>query len=1231
MERRVPFTDADFEVLEDIAFEEEVQRRNRFFTLESQLDDLIQSMLPVGEDPPPSKLRQAIQKRELAKQLYYECTAYSPVGIPVAKASHAQPLERNPNPSWIVPYVEGVEIMHDVKPQDDAHGDFKVLSSKPPPKGSQQRALLYQQQLIDLFERQRVLDSASKMDHLSYTGGPAIYDGVLIDRKTGAVSQVVKKTRLLPAYTYWHGIVQGNGDVFTAPQTVYPAEKRQLRGFVILPPGHEGVDPRDIASLEDVDAIIDPPSTTMWFNSKPVLLREWRDLENLRPSLQDVLEHAPVSSDIPTLRKYLAYYGIIFKDLPWAAYQKLFVSEPGIPFKPEDVARFELRERPVPDARLFPAVYDAYEPGQSIMGWLLSHADGGQWVRNMKALQSIPLLPAGPSASLLPAPQVPADLPKTTPAECLKVRSWTEFRSTGVFQTETRKCVPVEIVHRLQELRRSNGRVSTKEWLAILNTQQKQIETLLSALKRSRDAQRVVVPLIQAEAMVASLTPQQVAIREVLDDNDISDSEKVTRLIELLDKLGVWKDASALGDETSPHLYYYQDMAGGAPSFLLCSHTLAGLQVKDLEAYYDQFAIIDGGSRVCKFCGEVIATDVMDTEFDYNEDGFKQVHRSVLDNGPVLAPKANEKELALKALLQTEIRADGRMLYSLLLLLGVDPDFMKLQDFVKTCFTQTDAYVLANRNRIGAGLEALIRTLFGLAFFVLLLKTHEPALRPSRQFPRSAFTLEGYPRSKGDTEFSSPLLSYIIDAMAFVYRQSPWLPQKDAVVNTMKLASESPSRVRDYTLQFIRVLLGTMPDDVKFLTTPPSEIFSTTIQPINSISTESAEQYGAWLYGRILKKADIMDGRGANESMEGRIDADYWDIARRVEKLRDAWRNASARIALPLTLYPLAKEEAASLKQRGTRAIAIEKEVSVEHEIETPVLKALVAARTDAKLEAAVRDFGRPKMQLGPYLSGRTDLDTTTRLTYEIRVMVGVLRMLCRTFIGKAVHEYMEGAVRMTSELDKLRVAVREREALIAQVPLDETRTRWSRDLRECLDAAEGIDRRLSTDLQAVATRACLERGLAIVQDTFGKELTWNAYDALQKWESELYLPTDKFIADKLLQQRSKERFEFATRLGLKSDVERNIMVDMMALGLMRTSEVFDMEDRARMADTIEKEAALELRREQNPMLPVVAGEDDNPVVPSAIYTNGDYGDVVDGNYEDDYDEAMNMRYDSEY
>jgi hypothetical protein len=1291
------FTEDQFEVLEEFTYDEKVQRSEefRFYPLEEQLDDLIRPLLEGAgtEAVPASLMQRALRLRNLALQLYRDSTGFTPEGAPFGKRAAADPLDRLPNPDWIVPYVRGIEVLRNVEPIVGSVPDTVHMIGKPADKTH--RMLLYANQVQAQFDMQRVLEpTIHAADRPSPVDMEVVYDGVIpfneasASRPAYSLKAATKSTRLLPAYIYQRSVQQNNGSILTEPQVIYPAERQELRGWIVLPPGDATVvNPRDVVAGLIEGVLVDPPATNMvWFQSKPVLLREWRDLWGNRPSVEEVLRQAPEQKPGSLLEEYLAYYGLRMSDIPWSLWNSILLpkeEEVIVPYDPEaesednETKQKETRnkkreekeeeEEKESKTRLLPThLYGPYPPGLSVLAWLSSQPDGGQWVRATHSLQALAADPGTASGSslLLIDHALPADLKPTTVQECLiDVSSWREFRGRGVFQPDTRLCLPLDIVKRKQLIRRTQGRLAISEVKAQLTTHLQWLEALVRrdpAVLAAAAASEATSKAAPIEARIEKVTESQKRVRALLDHPEMPDSQKATLVTALL---------SQLHAEGSPDRQWRDPVD---KAILVCQHTLSLLALMDsadadegaMESFYSEWTFTERGARVCQYCGQQVSKDVWDTSFEYTEDGFLDVTRSELvpeaAAGPVLL-RLTDTERMLRAVLRTDERADGRILFYLLTMLGIEPHPQTLQRFVESGFAQTDAFV-RDRNLPKGGMEAVARAYFGVALFVLLLKTHSPMLRPTRRLDRFAFSLEGYPRSRSDADSTtSPILSYVLGTLGYAFKNGlgAAIKDKDVLHKPLQLLSEEPARVRAFVIQFIKVLLTQAPDTMVFLNETPDSVSSAaadegTLGLEAAARQETAAGYGAWLYGRILHhSARLLEPRTAQEGMPDRIAEAFAEVEKKVEALRGPLRALPRLMSPPLRVpFRVGVDQDPLILQIAPSLIAQTQKTS-------EAASSRRGATTDAAVEKQLRILQQGlthKGSIGESLAKtRPDVSPEVRSAYELRILQGVLRFLYRVFVGTSVHNYSERTLNPSAS-DKLRQAVRETDLLLSDVPV---RTEEAEDagLEAALEelvwtATLSLDTaRIHIDLQLDVARVCTGKAIELVRSVFGKEAMEKVLHKAVEWEREVYRFSADDIAAQLLKQRSRERQVFRERLGEMDDTTRAQFTDMMALGLRSAADVFSGADRSAMADALLREEQ-ESRSGANSLygdesrsgansLEETDGDDlvnaampfmtssDNDDAPGfeAHFDRGDYGDLANGYGEDVYASM----YDTEY
>jgi hypothetical protein len=1182
--RILEFDKGDFEVLEEIEWDESVQRTSnlRFFPLEQQLDDLVQSILPVGQDIPPSLLRKANEARDLAKSLYKETTGYTDLGVPYAKTPIVDPLEIGPIPSWIIPKIGGVEILRD-QPIESSEL-FKVINSIP---NDEKKLPIWEANLYQQYEKQKILFGAVTTNSTNQTPSVAIYDGFRVTNKGSekvpnyVAEPVTKDSRMLSSYKFGRGFQQANGDIMLTPEAIYPSESMDINGWVILPE-----ESRNVLDKIKKETIVNPPTTQIWFQDKPVVLTEFRDIMNNRPTLEEVIEHFPKTYKSPVdkdLKKFLKKYNLGIKDIPWKKFEQLFPgSDEPEPYSGK-VDKFEIELRTIPDSASLPQVYPPYQPGLTILNWINNQPDGGGWIRVAHMINSIKSK-RETSIEISPIVAQPT-LEKTTIGACMNADSYSAMLRTGVFDSASSTCVPVEILKRAEVQRRIKDRITHLELLKNLESYKNEIEILLLMSKASDEMLRREYEKFIVKGKEYEMSSERATILKILLDEEKPDSEKVQNIMSFIDE---WKAT----------VENYQFFKEGL--FLICQHSIEQLQTKEVEEFYEKYAVVDSGRRLCKYCGEVIGLSNWDTTEEYDENGFKSITRDSMDGASVkLQSESQKKTTLLKNKLQVDVRFEGQMIFKLMMLLGIEPDEIQFDQFIRTAFSFTDMKMKG----VPIMQQATIRELFGLAWFIILLKIHEPVLRPTRQFPRLIFSLEGYPRSTNDDNFTSPMLDYLMGVLIYAYRQSSSInvrKSRNALIGNM---IDNPDRVRMSVMSILKPIVQSL-GEVKFnnIEVGVGNAATISLVGVDNIEETTPNSLGQWLYGRILKNPSMPVLKG-NQDLVDLIKNDYVSIEKKVAELRKKYLEGVVQ-SIPLIVI-VNKSSDGSVMDQNVVLIEEKEEVIKRVKVENSELRAIVKSGTESLIESKVRELIKKNPTKDKTTISLKRNDTKMKVVYECKIVEGIARNLVRMFVGKTVNGYSSRSI-LSSDNDKVRASIRNIEGIVGKIPLLKYNGSWVKDIVESMNEFPSW---AIVELRYMFFEWCLRTIVDDLKNTFGSNLVGDAVGLLVDVESEIYRYSPGDILDRIVKIRSKEREAFRVRLGQKSDAERNTIVDMMSIGLLESSVVVNMDDREAFADEVEAE--------NYSVLPLSQSQDNDEEIPMEFYENGNYGELMDSPAED--------------
>lgn len=766
----VEFSADEFEVLEE--FREEVTHERttatRYFTLREQLDDLMSNLLP--PDALPSQTRAARRIAFRAADLHAATTVRNASGVPERARFVHDPLQRFLEegcwPDWVTPVVEVV-----MRPSEPAA----------PTAATELAFARYDLALQQLYRN--ALEPTAAAEHLTPAGRRQVVRVAGRPELFQLRGPVMVPVEDVPAKVSCRDIQEQAPDAVT----LVPAQQRNIVGWLL---GDRFAQPEE-------GPILDPAPKDTWFQARPVLFSSWVDLGDRRPRVADILAATgETNPNSRRVKKALADWGLSLHDVPWDTWVVAF---PG-----ED--KHALRERavfpPVPvktlDASNIPWGYSRYYSALTVPAWLAMQRDFGEFVRLMKLIDSLQGLPAMAAEAIVPVGPPLEQAPISIGEAYDGTLGYIEFVGRGIYRAELGRAVPVDIVTREQRNRLIGTRVPLASFLQNLEDMKARVaRTYL----RTGPAAATAVPRL-ADAAPADPNSPAGQIRRIEASEEFPASEKLLRI------------HAIVGERSSQEGVYYADDG----SFLVCSHTLEGLASPSPVDALEPFIGRDGA---CKLCGEVLRP----FEFDYSVQ-FDSAGRPIVTGSevvpadpaePAASPPETNAEILVR-ILQPAKHPEGKVLFIGIEVLGLEPDPLVLTSFA----ARMTAWVAGRAKAYAGPVAEFLRGLYGVAYMVLLLKTHEPLLRPSRILPRFTYTLKGFPRSREDAaptgEADSPLLDYLLDVFAFAYRVVP--VKRDARDPLWSQLVDNRAGFRKKVVQLITDALADVPAETQFLDEP---------------------------------------------------------------------------------------------------------------------------------------------------------------------------------------------------------------------------------------------------------------------------------------------------------------------------------------------------------------------------------------------------------------------------
>jgi len=676
------FEPSDFQVIEDIEYDETIQRPEtiRFYTLEEQVGDAYEKMIPRGRT---TKFQMEVLKGE-ADRLR---DLYSDYIVPTSDTYLLREPEYGKRFDWINPVYESADTT----------------------------AYSYDQSWIPLFAEDRV-----RLPHFYRSMNTSLPKPYATEKEGTPYSLEVptqfvnddgkEPIRALPTFQYTRTQRHEDGrfDILSVPMA-NTTDSVNFKGYY--------------AKKRPVPIPNPLPEHPFLKSSDAVMVESTAPLSEVVPSMDAILTHAvPVTSDpYGEGMKYLKVYDIKLSDIPWKSWKSRFPPAEPQPVAAEPAAiDFPKPTGDKPSENLM-KYYADYSPGYSSRQWLMEQIDGGELVVHMLLSQ------AGQNGTVAMSPGSDAEFeyPKTTIAECdLDGLDFHDFSIRGILRRTwgskvTYQCIPLELV---KQERKRDGHQKRLQWKETTPS------TILDTYVKALVAARPIEAKQQKEEKVSNPTREISQLRKevvaILEDKRRFAEDKLRDITDLLRE-------SVTANRT------YVDSKG---LFLICSHTLAilgGDLAIDRRLFYDTWTAREDGFRVCKYCGEQVNSDVLEEQEEFTDDGRVIRHAEAL---PVktFGNVANDHVKSLSSLkeLFDFSKPSDEVFFMLISLLHIFPEvdqFIPILDIGRKIAAQLE------KAKLDGGVA-------GIAQAILLMQSHVPALVPRRAFGKKPLTIRGYPR-----------------------------------------------------------------------------------------------------------------------------------------------------------------------------------------------------------------------------------------------------------------------------------------------------------------------------------------------------------------------------------------------------------------------------------------------------------------------------------------------------
>lgn len=691
------FEPNEFQVLEDIEFDETIQRpeKIRFFTVNEQTTDAYEKLMPRGRVT-------RFQREEVRKEIDRLQELYNQFVIALPEEYRLREPSYGKRFSWIRPvYTE------------DSYKEYN-----------------WQTQMVPLFENTRLpgfyprlLDALPRPYADTNEGVPYV-----VEEPTTFVSKDgTGPCRVLPEFimTRTQRHEDKTFDVVQVPVSGTEDIVR-FKGYFL-----------DKRPLDIPNPLLEHPFLK---SNEPGFVETTAPLKDVVPSLDAILTHGvPVTKD-PYVQgsEYLKLYDIGLRDIPWGSWKSKFPPVDIINEAPlgEPIAYPKPAQLAPPD-NVIEAYRSSYSPGMSVRLWLMNQIDGGAMIQRLLLSQAID------NGSVESVPGVDLEVaayPESTLAECtLTGKSFQDFLITGnlrrtiVGDKVNYQCVPLEFV---KQERARVGFLNRIPWGETTGDDIK--KAYIRRLEEIRPLQG-----INLKPDVAPKTPQRPdSVRRAETLAILSDPRRFAD-----DKA---KDIQHVLQDTTLTKNIYSDTDG---LFVLCSHTLAilgGDLERDRMKFYETWTARIDGYRVCKYCGEQINSDVFVDQAEFTEDGMVIRRTEAFETATFHGDGVRSFAKGLESLrpLFLDGNAHDDMMLLLLTVLQVLPTADVLEPLLK--FGRSVA--TAQFSKGTADQIAKFTGITGIATTALLLQTHIPTLIPRRSFGTKPLVLSGYPRDSDKPE-----------------------------------------------------------------------------------------------------------------------------------------------------------------------------------------------------------------------------------------------------------------------------------------------------------------------------------------------------------------------------------------------------------------------------------------------------------------------------------------------
>lgn len=754
---------SEFEILETLDFEEEIQRPEsmRFFTLDEQLLDYFDKVLPKQGKVTKFEYNRISTEVDRLREIYNRV-------ITVTDTDYTVDLTRKTvNVDWVKPI----------------YSDFALSSYSFAEKFNP----LYSPDLRKTPNYYpRLLAALPKPYKPTGTQGVPFIGTATMVNEDGE-----KPVNVLGTYERTKGIIHEDGSFSVVKLPMQnTADDMRVKGFYI--------------EKRPVD-IPNPLSNHPFFETnEPHKYLTEEPLITVFPTIETVLTHGVPTTDDPYRegKRYLKIYDVKLSQIPWSLWKEKFpIVGPITATPPIMSVQFPKGDDVVEPSKGLQDIYTLkWYPGIEPRQWLTGQEDGGALVSKMLLTQ------AGKSGLVPPAVlgERPESKPvASTPEECFTFDTFDALVNAGIYRLPkwsdvstaidkgkpvptVGSCVPMPQVIQEKLDMITGNKVAWKETTPadILKDHQELLK-FFQYLETPAKQKPYEKYASQPESETRRL------IKAILKDPQRDPVDKAGA-IELLLRGASHKEEQWFAPDDT---------------FLICGHTIAYLRGDmevDKDAFYRRWTAIDDGFRACKFCGERINNDVFVAQDDFDEKGNVVISYDTLDQGDGFKGDSHVESFSnslakLKPLFMLENSGES-IFYLLLSLLQILPEESQLLPVVQ--FVRGLTALLRGNKAIDKSKKEKIEGILGIVGATTLVLTHNPFLIPRRSFGSKVLKLSGFPRDSDDPS-NAPALDIMISVLRTTFQASP-STFKGPIATILRLIISNPKDVRKEAIGLLK-------------------------------------------------------------------------------------------------------------------------------------------------------------------------------------------------------------------------------------------------------------------------------------------------------------------------------------------------------------------------------------------------------------------------------------------